>query len=312
METEKLNVLVIGDIMLDEYIIGDVNRISPEAPVPIVLVTEKKYCLGGCGNVLNNLRALNVNTTCISTIGKDLEGAKIFSLLNEICVNTSFIIKHPIPTTIKTRIVTENKIQMLRIDREITNYPEFLKNKIINNIVSCLTINTFNVIIISDYNKGGFFELIINTIIKYSKDSIIIADIKPENIKYLNNHIYLLKPNEKEYLKIKSFPYSHPKYILNTLGKKGMVLYDILDNVIQTIKSKPVEVYNVSGAGDTVMAVLATCIGLNLDIQTSTYIANECGRYVVQYPGTTPIDCTFFLTLLEDKTLMDKVNATLS
>jgi rfaE bifunctional protein kinase chain/domain len=311
METEKLNVLVIGDIMLDEYIIGIVDRISPEAPVPIVLEKERRYCLGGCGNVANNLRSLHVNVTCISVVGYGIYGTKIKTLLNSACINSTYIITTSIPTTIKTRVITDNKIQMLRIDKEITNYDKSLKNKIIKNIKFCLKNNKFHAIIISDYNKGMFFKDIINTILKYSNYSTIFADIKPCNIKYLTGQIYLLKPNEKEYKEIENEKISS-EYILKTVGKKGMILLDANKKIMQTIKSTPVEVYNVSGAGDTVIAVLATCNGLNtIDLYTSIYIANECGRYVVQYSDTTPIDYTFFMNLINSN-LTDKVDATVS
>ena len=308
MKPEDLNILVIGDIMLDEYIIGTVDRISPEAPVPIVLENDRKYCLGGCGNVANNLNNLKVNTTCLSVIGFDESGNTINNLLREKNIKNIGIYSTT-PTTTKTRIVTDNNIQLLRVDKEVIEYPEYKKYEIKNQIKSILTDNLYDIIIISDYNKGIIFEDAISIISFYKKTAIIIADIKPNNIKYLKEDIYLLKPNEKEYNKIKEMCI-HSTYTLKTLGKNGMVLLDGLD-IVQTVKSIPVEVYNVSGAGDTVMAVLATCIGLNKDIHTSVFIANECGRYVVQFPDTTPIDYNFFLNLLYSD-LTEKVNATLS
>jgi len=308
MKTEDLNVLVIGDIMLDEYIIGTVDRISPEAPVPIILENDRKYCLGGCGNVANNLNNLKVKTTCLSVIGYDESGDAIEELLRMKNIK-NVSIYNTTPTTTKTRIVTDSNIQLLRLDNEVTEYPEYAQTKIIDQIKLILTDNLYDIIIVSDYNKGIIFEDVLHTIISHKKSAIVIADIKPDNIKYLKDDIYLLKPNEKEYNKIKEM-YVHSKYILKTLGKKGMVLLDDLD-IIQTVKSIPVEVYNVSGAGDTVMAVLATCIGLSINIHTAVFIANECGRYVVQFPDTTPIDYNFFLNLLNSD-LTEKVNATLS
>ena len=118
--------------------------------------------------------------------------------------------------------------------------------------------------------------------------------MKPENIGLLDFNIYLIKPNEKEYNRMKN-KNINSKYIINTLGKKGMIILNYDRDIIDEIKSKPVEIYNVSGAGDTVMAVLAVCIGLKMDIKISSRIANNCARYVIQYPDTTPINYDFFI-----------------
>jgi len=298
MVNENINVLVVGDIMLDEYIIGTVDRISPEAPVPIVLTKDKKYCLGGCGNVANNLRSLHVNTTCLSIIGFDQEGEKIKKLINEKSIEPH-IIETQNPTTTKTRIVTDSNIQMLRVDKEITQYPKYIQETISSKLEQVLRNNKFDIVIISDYNKGMITKNLLNIIEYFSHDFKILADIKPENIDLLDFNIYLIKPNEKEYLKMKN-KQINSRYIINTLGKKGIKILNYDRDIVDEIKGTPVEVYNVSGAGDTVMAVLATCIGLGINIKTASKIANDCARYVIQYPDTTPIDYDFFIKSIYD------------
>jgi len=288
------NILVIGDLMLDEYIIGTVDRISPEAPVPVVLIKEKKYYLGGCGNVINNLASLHVKTHIISHIGNDSESSKLIGMLKLLNTKTNIIYDDHHPTTIKTRIISDNKIQMLRIDREEIDIKKTIREKLVNEIVSVLKNNKFDIIVLSDYNKGvlkyqEIYDAIYENNINKTK---IIADVKPDNIDKIDN-VFLIKPNRKEFEKIKHKEIKS-NYILNTLGKDGMILYNNKQEEIFKSCLDPIQVYNVSGAGDTCIAVIATLLSLNCDLCSMVEIANFCSRYVVQFAETVPINYNYF------------------
>jgi rfaE bifunctional protein kinase chain/domain len=289
---DQVNILVIGDIMLDKYIVGNVERISPEAPVPVVHVTEKYSTLGGCGNVVRNIVETGANVTCLSAVAPDSNGELIKQKLKEIGANR--IITHSLNvTTVKERIVANSrKIQMLRVDYEERVDHDVL---IVDEVSNALRDSKYDCIIISDYNKGAITEKVIHYL--ETIDIPIIIDPKPPNAGVYKNNIFILTPNEKEWAMMDQHRFSHVPYILVTKGKQGMTLHDF--NKSYEIPAHDVQqVFNVSGAGDTVVGVLGVCTSMGISVVDSAKIANQCASYVVSQPGTTPVSKSVFNTAL--------------
>jgi len=287
---EELKILVVGDIMLDHYIEGSVNRISPEAPVPVVDVTKEYFRLGGCGNVVSNLRSIGVYTDCISAIGHDQNGRKIIELLKQIGSREIISRNSDMITTTKTRIISNDRhIQMLRYDSETIKYISPPTDMIINE---------YDVIIVSDYAKGLITQKLMDVLRR--TNTKIIIDPKPKNMS-LYKGIYAITPNEKEFEEARDELNSlaingEVKNIVNTLGKDGIKVTQVNDYELTAhhIKAKPVDVYNVSGAGDTVVAVLSTCVAMGYNILDSAQVANVCAGWAVTQPGTTAISKQIF------------------
>jgi rfaE bifunctional protein kinase chain/domain len=293
------NIAVFGDLILDKYIIGSTYRISPEAPVPIVKAEEEKYTLGGAANVAHNLVNLGCDVTLLGAIGDDREG----QILNEMCLAKnidlySFKTKE-ICTTTKTRILSRNQ-QMLRIDSE-SNFNHTPKS--IEYFIK--SFEKFDIIVASDYAKGfcsdDFFELLFST---KKENSKIIVDPKGRDWKKYNGS-YIVKPNLSElqdmigstvknndndvekYGKIiyEKFNFEH---LIITRGNRGMTL--INSNCTKHFETKNVDVFDVSGAGDTSMAVIAMSIAENKKIETAITLANAASTFVVTKAMTYAIN----------------------
>ncbi|RLF56686.1 MAG: bifunctional heptose 7-phosphate kinase/heptose 1-phosphate adenyltransferase [Thermoplasmata archaeon] len=296
-ETGHVKVLVVGDIMLDKYIIGKVERICPEAPVPVVHVKEEYYTLGGCGHVCRNLRELGAQVDCMSSISNDINGGLIINELDNIGAKNlcSYGSKQ---TIVKERIIADDrKVQMLRVDRETISKIDS-KRAIEVFLKDCRKV--YDVIIVSDYAKG----MITKELMEFLKtlNTKIIVDPKPIN-GFLYNDAYMITPNEKEWkiMKLSSkYSLKNVKFILETKGKHGMILYNKLNNKEYSIMSEPVEVYNVSGAGDTVVAVMGLCLSMNYSIHEAAILANKCAAYVVTQSGTTTVPKEIFEQVLKD------------
>jgi len=300
MSIKTPEILVVGDIMLDHYIICDVNRISPEAPVPVALAKDDSYVLGGCGVVIRNLVEFGVSVTCISEWGYDEAGRKIELNLNRyncnhINLNSVFDNKH---TTQKIRVIGgEGSTQMIRIDRENIS-PNPLSKEAYNYI---LAITKPDIIVVSDYGKGVVTRQLMD--ILHKLEVPIIIDPYPNNVD-IYGKVFMVTPNQKEWDKIRhtirwrASRLADFEHILITKGKHGMELLRFGKDPIN-IKDEPVPVYNVSGAGDAVVAVMATCIAEGIDIETSARIANKCARYVVTQPGTSIVPKELFLETLK-------------
>jgi len=285
-KTSEVKILVVGDIMLDTYIVGKVDRISPEAPVPIVNVVDEYYTLGGCGNVFNNIKSMGSNAFCITSFGKDEAGEKIAEMLDE-----SIIVADKDTETIeKIRVVANHReTQMIRIDKE---YNTVKMNKDILDQIAYNNKFIADIIIVSDYGKGMINKDMMNYL--RALNTPIIVDPKPIN-GHIYNDLFMITPNKKEYKEILfDIKFGLPsikniEYVLQTAGKDGMYLDDLKKKKTTHIKTKSSDVYNVTGAGDTVIAVMAVCIAKGLDALTSAKIANKCASYVVTKPGTTAV-----------------------
>jgi len=301
-KTRKIGVL--GDMMLDEYIIGKVDRISPEAPVPIVNVQSESFVLGGAANVVNNLSSLGVDVYTYSVIGDDENGRKLKKILQQKGVNVSGVLEDKDrPTIVKKRIIAHNQ-QLLRLDwedkKEIVQY---LEDQILENLKQ--TIDELDGIILSDYDKGVLTSRMSREVIKLAKKKgkILIVDPKPKNmLNYIgatsmtpnqkeamecidadsfNSEIEFEKNIEKLKLKLKL------ENLLVTRSEKGMTLVE--KNLIETIPTVAQEVYDVTGAGDTVIAVYTLALTCNASLLEAAKIANSAAGIVVGRMGTSVV-----------------------
>jgi len=293
---EDVNILVVGDIMIDEYIYGIADRVSPEAPALIVRSTGMHYSLGGCGNVVRNIRELGPKVACLSSIANDENGKKVLEKLMELDVAPLLIGDSETTITKERVIASERKIQMIRIDREVVT--DIDHNELIKALETDYDLDEFDIIVISDYAKGVVTSGLMNYFNESEKKFIV--DPKPRN-KNFYGYPYLITPNEKECKEMggcSGLILGGAKYVLETQGKRGMMLYDCAEH--WNIDADEVEVYNVSGAGDTVIAVMATCLSMGWNPLDSAYIATKCASYVVTKPGTSLVPKERFMRILKE------------
>jgi D-glycero-beta-D-manno-heptose-7-phosphate kinase len=284
-----MDILVVGDFMIDETIYGEVEKISPEAPVPIVNFKNTKYRLGGAGNVANNLYELGCNVSVLGICGHDDEGFFLENSLKKIC-NNQYILRDENNltriTTKKTRIKSRNQ-QLLRIDYEDTHpfiYSDCFLEKFIKE-----NKNKFDAIIISDYNKGVITRKLIEVI--KCLDTKIFVDPKPNNW-LLYDGVYLIKPNKREYAQIveKYNEKIEYEYLLVTEGRDGMTLItDETSNNYIHFDATAKDIVDITGAGDTVIAVVAMLTSSEISIEKAVEISNICAGIVISREGTLPI-----------------------
>ena len=290
---EDIRILVVGDIMLDKYVMGEVERISPEAPVPIVKVLEEYHTLGGCGNVVRNIREIGPKVDCLASIGADRNGQIVIDELDKINTISKLITDSKV-TIVKERVIAdERKIQMIRVDRECIAPIDHEK------AIAALEGHPleYDIIVVSDYAKG----MITNKLMKYLNklDTRIIVDPKPQH-KNIYGFPFMITPNEKEMEAMggsNELILNGCRYVLETKGQRGMSIYD--ESQSWDIEAEPVEVYNVSGAGDTVVAVMAICISMGYSPVESATIANKCAAYVVTQSGTSVVPKSIFIDNLD-------------
>ncbi|MDD4156692.1 MAG: D-glycero-beta-D-manno-heptose-7-phosphate kinase [Candidatus Cloacimonetes bacterium] len=314
-------IVVIGDLMLDHYLWGNVNRISPEAPVPIVDINKEEFRLGGAANVVNNIVSLKGIPIVIGVIGRDSDGEQLLNLLNNCNAKTDYIIKDSKrKTTIKTRVFAAGQ-QIVRYDMENTqDISKELEDKVLHKIE--LALANADAVILEDYNKGLLTEKVIKYIIKKANqlDIPITVDPKFKNF-FAYKNCTVFKPNFIELQKNLSveiqsdddlfsaaqevFRRIKPEYLVITLGDKGLRIFDKEQQIIQ-IPTFAKEVYDVSGAGDTVISVLTLCLSSSCDIKKSAIIANHaagavCGKKGI-YPATKEdiVLSAKYIQLLED------------
>ena len=300
-EYAEKNILVIGDIILDAYIYGKVDRISQEAPVPIVSIDRKKFKPGGAANVALNLSGLGANVQLLGVTGDDSNAEELQNCFQESENIQLHLVKDKSrPTIVKTRIIADGK-QVFRLDEEITSE---ISSLLIEELIkvfneSCKDIDG---IIIEDYNKGALPKEIISHIINHSSEHEIPVYVDPKYDNYeCFKGVRLFKPNLIEYNAIVrnkqfgSLPNSGFKFqefiesdiLLLTLGADGMSLYH--NNQHNQIPTKARNVYDVSGAGDTVIATFAINDLCGLDPLESSTIANLAAGRVCEEIGVFPI-----------------------
>jgi D-beta-D-heptose 7-phosphate kinase/D-beta-D-heptose 1-phosphate adenosyltransferase len=298
------HILVVGDLMIDEYLWGDVDRISPEAPVQVVSVTNEQFFLGGAGNVINNLITLGAKVSAVGVCGSGSNGQFVLNKLNELGVNTGGIIQEPgRSTTRKTRIIANHQ-HVLRIDRETKIE---ISRRTFNALARAIgkMVADVDVVLISDYGKGLITEALITKMItaaaKY--DTKTIVDPKGINFKKYSG-VSLITPNKKEaalasgvQIVDDSTLYAAAKHIIEktaidrvliTCGKEGMVFFE-RNAPPYKIDARVREVYDVSGAGDTVVAVLGLGIAAGYTMREALVLANTAAGIVVDKVGTATV-----------------------
>ncbi|MGC9080115.1 D-glycero-beta-D-manno-heptose-7-phosphate kinase [Sulfurihydrogenibium sp.] len=294
---KNLKIAVVGDIILDKYLWGEVERISPEAPVPIVDVKRETVSLGGASNVANNIVSLEAKAYMIGVIGNDENGKTIEKLLQEKGIIPLLVKDKSRPTIEKTRVIAVSQ-QLLRIDRENRNpLNETVERRIIDQIKEIK--DEVDGFIVSDYGKGVVNKNIMEYIKSLGKP--VFVDPKPSNF-YLYKDITIMTPNRKEaYESIKAekntpveevgktiMKQLNLKQLLITLGADGMALFE--EEKVIKIPAKARKVFDVTGAGDTVISVLALVKLSGGTWEESATIANYAAGYVVGEIGTATVD----------------------
>lgn len=305
---EELHVVVVGDVMLDNYWWGDVERLSPEAPVPVVAVSNRESRLGGAANVALNCRALGAKVTLASVIGDDAAGNTLQQIAAETGIDTQLLYKSAErPTTAKTRIISRNQ-QMMRLDEEVTHELSVLEeHPFIEAVLKMLQREKPQVLIFEDYNKGVLKENVIERITAHCREIGIVTAADPKLRNFLAyKHVHIFKPNLKEVREGLHMPLQeistatldnvheklreHLQHEVSfiTLSEKG-VYYN--DNVTSEIQPTHVRnIADVSGAGDTVIATAAMVYALTKDAARMAHIANIAGGLVCEEVGVAPVN----------------------
>ena len=293
---EKAKILVIGDVMLDRFMWGTVSRISPEAPVPVVLAKSESFMPGGASNVATNIRAFNAQAYMCGVVGDDEPGRILIAELAKRGINNEgILIDSSRPTVHKTRIIAHHQ-QIVRIDKESESS---LKASIVTRVISYAKtkIKEVDAIILEDYGKGLIVPRLIKELVGLAKKhkKIIMVDPKQEHLK-LYKSVTSITPNKKEAesasgVKIKNLAslklagkkllkLLKSESVLITLGEDGMVLFDKKGSFIR-IPTVAQEVYDVSGAGDTVIAVFTLALASGATLAEAAHIANIAAGVVV-------------------------------
>ena len=302
------NILIVGDVMVDAYIKGCVDRISPEAPVPIVNLDKKENRLGGAANVALNIASLGATPIICSVVGADHDGEILKELLVEADLDTSgIIIDSDRRTTKKTRIIADNQ-QMLRVDQEDTFYvKDAIAENFINNIKRIVGSRHIDAIIFEDYNKGLLSEHVITSLIEFANENDIITTVDPKKANFFSyKNVTLFKPNLKELnegLKVEVCPTNkesfvdavmsleeqlNPTYSFITLSEHGVFIKDKEEH--QFIPAHFRNIADVSGAGDTVISVATLALVVGLPKEMIAEIANLAGGMVCEQVGVVSIN----------------------
>ncbi len=290
----KARVLVVGDVMLDRYWFGDVERISPEAPVPVVRIARSEERPGGAANVARNAAALGARTTLLSVIGDDEPGTTLSTLLGQDDVDARFLRDATLKTTVKLRVVGRQQ-QLLRIDFETAPSKELLSSSLADY---AKLVAKADVVVMSDYGKGGLAHIAAMIDAARAKGRKVLVDPKGEDWGRYRGAT-LITPNRSELREVvgrwrdeRDLAERAGKLreelgidaLLVTRSEEGMSLFD--DSGALTIPARAREVYDVSGAGDTVIATLGALIGAGAPLADAMRIANEAAGVVVGKLGT--------------------------
>ena len=308
-EFDKKKILVIGDLMLDTYLWGHSERISPEAPVPIVQVNKVEHNLGGAANVALNLSSLGCEVFLIGTIGSDPEGEILKNLLNQSNIDFTPLVEFDSrPTTVKSRIISHDQ-QVIRTDRELTHDLSDESNNELQDLVSSI-INDVDGIILEDYNKGVLNAGSISKIINLVKDTDkpIYVDPKEKNFDLYKN-VRLFKPNLSEFRSLYKENTSLEKdgfnlkkninadILMITRSADGVSLF--VDSDYYDIPTKARSVHDVSGAGDTVIATFTLSDLCGATPKESVLLSNFAAGRVCEEVGVVPISLTMLNEMIE-------------
>ena len=321
---KSARVLCIGDVMLDHYVYGQVERVSPEAPIPVLWIEREMKTLGGAGNVLRNLRALGAASSFISVVGNDEAGREVGRLVEVQDGTEAHVLVQPQrTTTVKTRYVAANQ-QLLRADRESsTPLDPYIREDLLRLARELVT--DHSVVIISDYAKGVLTEGVALEIIRAAREAgarVIVDPKGGDHIRYRGAD--LLKPNRRELAHATGMPVATDDEIvgasraliercgfnavLASLGAEGMVLVGA-DGTVHLQRAEVREVYDVSGAGDTVVATVGTALAAGMTLTDAARLANAAAGVAVSKIGTAVVYASELIASLSGRDLhaADKV-----
>jgi len=311
-EFNKLTILVIGDVMVDSYLWGKVERISPEAPIPVVALRKRENRMGGAANVAMNIKSMGAKPVLCSVIGEDDKGTNFLDLLKKEKIATYGIIQssHRITTT-KFRIFG-NSTQMLRVDEEVENdLSENDRTSLLNNIDRIMSNEQIDGIIFQDYNKGVINPILIREVVDRATNLKIPIAVDPKKKNFYDfAGVTLFKPNLKELKEGMKIEFDHSdrnklllaaqtlrekldcRYILTTLSELGVMIStkDSLDEKNIFIPAHVRSISDVSGAGDTVISVAALCLARKCSDYEIAYISNLAGGLVCEEVGVVPVN----------------------
>jgi D-glycero-beta-D-manno-heptose-7-phosphate kinase len=317
----SVTVLVIGDIILDRYLFGDVTRISPEAPVPVVLIKNEKVTLGGSGNVVKNLSSIGVKSLVMGRVGSDENAKTLKELLlkeNVPETNIELVYSTDVPTIQKTRIIASNQ-QVCRVDRErtlsISQQEEAKCLELINR-----RINDFQGVLLSDYDKGYLTPHLITSTIEVAKRTHKFVSVDPQiSHFFLYKGADILTPNHHEAgnalgkkiytdteIEIATKELAErlsSKHMMITRGDKGMTLYDTAMKLHYHIPTVAREVFDVTGAGDTVISIYTAFMLAGLTSLESALVSNIAAGIVVQKLGSSTVTLDELTTGIESRGL---------
>lgn len=293
----KTNLLVVGDVMLDRYWFGDSDRISPEAPVPVVQVSKVDERLGGAANVARNVAALGANTTILGVIGEDEAGNRIGELLRQSGVNSQLEVDPKVSTTVKLRVIARQQ-QLIRLDFEEAPSQTALEQK---RARFEKALDTADVLVLSDYGKGALSQ--VAAMIEYARvhNKVVLVDPKGEDYeKYRGATV--ITPNRSELRQVVGRWADEAdltqrtqdlrrslgiQALLLTRSEEGMSLFT--DQGVSHVRAQAREVFDVSGAGDTVIATLAVALAAQWPLHRAMALANRAGGIVVGKLGTATV-----------------------
>ncbi len=305
MLNTKPRIVVIGDIILDNYLSGSCDRISPEAPVPVVDVKEEKYTLGGCGNVAANLASLGVEVTLITVLGSDDSSHMVTHMLHDLGINSSGIVFSSYrKTSKKTRVVVNNQ-QIVRFDVESRNEIEKSEEvSLLGALKDALDVGNKDAIILSDYGKGSLTESLIQDIIFLASQLNIPVTCDPKGADFSRYRgCTVITPNRKEASLASGLPINDSAslklagqmllkscdlaFLIITLSEEGLALFK--GEEIHIIPANVRSVFDVSGAGDTIIAALTFALSQNVDVVEACNFANVAAGIVVGKHGTSVV-----------------------
>jgi rfaE bifunctional protein kinase chain/domain len=293
----KTKLLVVGDVMLDRYWFGDSDRISPEAPVPVVQVSKVDERLGGAANVARNVAALGANTTILGVVGEDEAGNRIGELLRQSGVNSQLEVDPKVPTTVKLRVIARQQ-QLIRLDFEETPSQTALEQKLARFEKA---LGTADVLVLSDYGKGALSQ--VAAMIEYARaqNKVILVDPKGEDYEKYRGAT-LITPNRSELRQVVGRWADEDdltqraqelrrslgiQALLLTRSEEGMSMFT--DQGVSHVRAQAREVFDVSGAGDTVIATLAVALAAQWPLDRAMALANRAGGIVVGKLGTATV-----------------------
>ncbi|TGN18805.1 D-glycero-beta-D-manno-heptose-7-phosphate kinase [Leptospira idonii] len=299
--------MVIGDLILDEYLFGTVDRISPEAPVPVVWVRNDKHTLGGSGNVIQNLSSIETKSIVMGRLGKDKAGDLMKSLILKGNVSEKdlrLLESETIPTILKTRIIASQQ-QVCRVDREeIVPLTPDEENFVLEQFKS--KIGECSAVIVSDYDKGYLTKKVIEEVIRIAVENKVIVTVDPQiSHFFLYNGIDIMTPNHHEAGKalgkkletekdieaacIEISERIRPKAMMITRGDKGMTIYETDTKKFHHIPTVAKEVFDVTGAGDTVISTYTAFLAAGMSIHEASLISNASAGVVVGKLGAATV-----------------------